>query len=292
MKKPSTRGGISALPQCEAKVTEEQAEKRRHVRRQGQDRRAAQSDRAQEWPRRRARSLHALLAARAHPSLDAPQSPVRVGPGHRRRERSSARRGAKARRGTPTGARAPGAAAARRIAIGTASRRPPRARRRQDVLEGRCRGWQVEIAQRRPKAQDFARRHDRLHRVLMADIVEAGRCPAMSAATGAPPHSRRPAAGASKPPTSRNKLVLPLPLAPVRTSAPPAGRQNETPANTSLAPRRHAKFSAISSEAGAGTQIACAKDSGKKGGSGGGIRSRFGHRPIKSTDYEVWGTNL
>jgi hypothetical protein len=37
---------------------------------------------------------------------------------------------------------------------------------------------------------------------------------------------------------------------------------------------------------------ACAEDSGKKGGSGGGIRSRFRHRPIISTDYEVWGTNL
>src|SRR5271168_1419771 len=114
----------------------------------------------------------------------------------------------------------------------------------------------------------------------------------MSAATGAPPHNRRPSAGASKPPASRSKLDLPLPLAPVRTSAPPAGRQNETPANTSLAPRRHARFSAISSEASSGMQVACADNSGKKGGSGGGIRSRFGHRPITSTDYEVWGTNL
>src|SRR5271167_2933435 len=113
----------------------------------------------------------------------------------------------------------------------------------------------------------------------------------MSAAIGAPPHNRRPAAGASKPPTSRNKLDLPLPFAPVRTSAPPASKQNETPANTSLAPRRHARFSAISSEAGTAMPLASAEHSCKKGGSGGGIRSRFGHRSIISPDYEVWGTN-
>src|SRR5271163_908373 len=45
----------------------------------------------------------------------------------------------------------------------------------------------------------------------------------------------------------RNRLVLPLPLAPVSKRAPPAGRRNESPAKTRRSPRRQARPSATRS---------------------------------------------
>ena len=85
----------------------------------------------------------------------------------------------------------------------------------------------------------------------------------------------------------RNRLVLPLPLAPVSSRAPPAGKRNESPAKTRRSPRRQARSSATRS----GRVRSTAHRREKK-------RLRWGKtgaaRPRSncSTEYEVWGTNL
>src|SRR5271163_168651 len=71
----------------------------------------------------------------------------------------------------------------------------------------------------------------------------------------------------------RNRLVLPLPLAPVSKRAPPAGRRNESPAKTRRSPRRQARPSATSS----GSVKALG---GQKSGSGGGKPEPRGHGRI------------
>ena len=69
------------------------------------------------------------------------------------------------------------------------------------------------------------------------------------------PQASRPAAGASRPATMRSRLVLPLPLLPVSTTAPPAGKRNDKPAKTRRSPRRQAISPAIRSETEAATAI-------------------------------------
>src|SRR5262249_8120054 len=54
----------------------------------------------------------------------------------------------------------------------------------------------------------------------------------------------------------RRRLVLPLPLLPVSTTAPPGGNRNDSPAKTSRSPRRQARSSAIKSRSEATTAIA------------------------------------
>ena len=228
-KKAEDQRGVAALSQGEAKVAAKEAEKRRHFNRRDRGRSAARRHRARGAPRHRARSPHASPPARARPRLDAPRSPVRAGPGHRRRARWPVRRAARAAPEPPTAGRAPAAAAGRPTASGTASRQPPRGRRR-PARAGRRGAAGVETAQRAPRSQRLARRQHRLHRIQVADIVEPGTMPDEVGARPAPHPTRDgPPAGASKPATSRNRLDLPLPFAPVRISAPPAGKPEREP---------------------------------------------------------------
>src|SRR5690349_24410294 len=81
------------------------------------------------------------------------------------------------------------------------------------------------------------------------------------------PQRSRPLAAGMSVARTRKRLVLPLPFAPVRSRAPPAGRRNESPAKTRRSPRRQARPSATRS----GSVKALG---GQKGGSGGGNRSR------------------
>src|SRR2546421_7598228 len=104
------------------------------------------------------------------------------------------------------------------------------------------------------------------------------------------PHRRRPLAGMISVARTRNRLVLPLPFAPVSSRAPPAGRRNETPAKTRRSPRRQPRASATRS----GSFKALG---GKKSGSGGGKpeprgpgriarpSTRFGGQTCKDQPY-------
>ena len=166
----------------------------------------------------------------------------------------------------------------------------------------------ASAAQRRPEDQRLARGQGRLHRVVMADVVEPrvmrrrGR-----AATGAPPQESRPGGGREQPGDEAQQARLAAAVAPVSTSAPPAPRRNESPAKDQpLAPRRQARSSATKSaviKSGAPSRQRPAREPARppdaasrnirqKGGSGGGIRSRLAARPTHSAAYEVWGTNL
>src|SRR4051794_34189809 len=87
------------------------------------------------------------------------------------------------------------------------------------------------------------------------------------------PHRRRPLAGMISVARTRNRLVFPLPFAPVSSRAPPAGRRNESPANTRRSPRRQASPSATRSGSVNGL-------GGKKSGSGGGKPEPHGHGRI------------
>src|SRR5690606_14736088 len=60
---------------------------------------------------------------------------------------------------------------------------------------------------------------------------------------GAPDHRSFPATGRARPAIRRNRVVLPLPLGPRRTTAAPAGTLKLNPANTIRPPRRQARFS-------------------------------------------------
>src|SRR5215831_14792402 len=86
---------------------------------------------------------------------------------------------------------------------------------------------------------------------------------------------RRPSAGLINVASTRNKLVLPLPLVPVSRRAPPAERRNESPAKTRRSPRRQARASATRS--GAGSVNARGRE---KSGSGGGKPEPRGHGRI------------
>src|SRR5437763_1810998 len=89
---------------------------------------------------------------------------------------------------------------------------------------------------------------------------------------------------------TRNRLVLPLPLAPVSSRAPPGARRSESPANTRRSPRRQARPSATRS----GPLKALGR---QKSGSGGGKpeprshgriarpSTRFGGQTCKDQPY-------
>src|ERR1700751_4655517 len=87
------------------------------------------------------------------------------------------------------------------------------------------------------------------------------------------PQRRRPPAGMINVARTRNRLVLPLPLAPVSSRAPPAGSRNESPAKTKRSPRRQARPSATRSGPVNGL-------GGQKSGSGGGKPEPRGHGRI------------
>src|SRR5690242_8823405 len=76
---------------------------------------------------------------------------------------------------------------------------------------------------------------------------------------------------------TRNRLVLPLPLAPVSRRAPPGGRRNESLAKTKRSPRRQERPSAIRSGA---SQASVNASSEQKSGSGGGKPEPRGHGRI------------
>src|SRR6185312_10875007 len=67
------------------------------------------------------------------------------------------------------------------------------------------------------------------------------RCAAGSRRTEAPSQPSTPASGGVRPAISRSRLDLPLPLGPVKASAPPGGTVKASPAKTSRSPRRQAR---------------------------------------------------
>src|ERR1700739_1363190 len=112
------------------------------------------------------------------------------------------------------------------------------------------------------------------------------------------PQRSRPLAGGISVARTLNRRVLPLPLAPVSSRAPPAGRLNESPAKTRRSPRRQARPSATRS--GSVNELG-----GQKSGSGGGKpeprghgriarpRTRFGGQTCKDQPYTYYiGTRL
>ena len=122
------------------------------------------------------------------------------------------------------------AAAARPTASGTANRRRVERKGRESRVE-RSSAPGRSAAQRGPETPSVSRtRQRRLDRIEMADIVQPRAIARRDRPRPAsPPHSSRPAAGASRVASRRNRLDLPLPLAPVSTSAPPAGSAQREP---------------------------------------------------------------
>src|SRR2546423_13769048 len=87
------------------------------------------------------------------------------------------------------------------------------------------------------------------------------------------PQRSRPLAAGMSVARTRNRLVLPLPFAPVRSRAPPASKRNDSPAKTKRSPRRQPRPSATRS----GLVKALG---GQKGGSDGGKPEPRGHGRI------------
>ena len=244
--------GIAALAQGEAQIAPEEAGKRRHRsagigiggrRGEGVERENARQHRCRSaygWRRRRARRAARWLGDRR-------------ARGERlivlRRARSSARRAA---RPAPASRSDPGERQPPALACGKPSARPVGNR-----VERKCRQRRLDTrripassaaAQRRPEQPRFRGASSRASRHPDGRHSGAARDrPAMSASIGRSPQRSRPAAGATRVARTRNRLVLPLPFAPVSISAPPAGRRNDTPAKTRRSPRRQAMSSATRS---------------------------------------------
>src|SRR5256885_14460829 len=87
------------------------------------------------------------------------------------------------------------------------------------------------------------------------------------------PQKRRPLVGMISVARTRNRLVLPLPFAPISSRAPPAGRRNDSPAKPRRSPRRQPRASATRS----GAVNVLGKE---KSGSGGGKPEPPGHGRI------------
>ena len=95
-------------------------------------------------------------------------------------------------------------------------------------IEHRRPAADAAATQRSPEDERFARRQPRLDAVLMADIVQAGTMTGEIVVNRCHPPGETPCRRrAIKPASRRSRLVLPPPLAPLSTSAPPAGRRND-----------------------------------------------------------------
>src|SRR5205085_9818010 len=109
-----------------------------------------------------------------------------------------------------------------------------------------------------------------------------------------PFQERRPAAGASRVASMRSRLDLPLPLGPLRISAPPAGRRQFSPSNTSRSPRRQARPSPARSAAAGkvkepGQKKAApeGENRSRKANGHDGPKTRFGGQTCKGGPYAL-----